>query len=157
MRIGGEWYHIDVTSGVVTNSENNYIRYDYFCVTDEMCKRTHTVYEQPYSYPEAAADKYNYYVYNNLVANTVDEAVELVKMGVISAAESGSTVIQIACATDEVFEDTVFALFDKSQAKALTIYENAYGKAAKKYNRESIVYNQEKETRVIKLFLDYLD
>ncbi|MBQ8827036.1 MAG: hypothetical protein IJ007_08085 [Oscillospiraceae bacterium] len=157
VRIGGEWYQIDVTSGVVTNSDNNYIRYDYFCVTDEMNSRTHKVYDQPYSYPAAVSDKYNYYVYNNLVANTVDEAVELVNMGILSAAENGSNVIQFACATDEVFEDTVYALFDKSQAKALTIYEKAYAKAAKKYNRESIVYNQEKDTRVIKLFLDYLD
>ncbi|MBQ8781820.1 MAG: hypothetical protein IJZ72_09125 [Oscillospiraceae bacterium] len=157
VQIGGDWYHIDVTAGVVSNTDEPYIRYDYFCVTDEISGRTHVVYDQPYTYPEAKADKYNYYVYNNLVAHTVDEAVELVNMGILSAAESGSHVIQIACATDEVFEDTVYALFDKTQAKALILYENAFSKAAKKYNRESIVYNQEKDTRVIKLFLDYLD
>lgn len=155
VNIGGEWYHVDVTAGVVTNSVTTYIRYDYLCVTDEVSAKTHKVYEQNYSYPAAVSDKYNYYVYNNLVADSVEKAFDLVRNGIVSAASKGERVIQFSCSDDEVFDKVVFELFDKSRAAALTIYEEAYPNAAMKYNRESIIYNQEKSTRVIKLFLEY--
>ncbi|MBQ2824250.1 MAG: hypothetical protein IJF18_06710 [Oscillospiraceae bacterium] len=156
VNIGGEWYHVDVTAGVVTNSVTTYIRYDYFCVTDEVSAKTHKVYDQSYSYPAASSNKYNYYVYNNLVADSVEKAFELIRNGIISAASKGECVIQFSCSDDDVFDKIVFELFDKSRATALTIYEDAYADAAQKYNRESIIFNQEKSTRVIKLFLEYL-
>lgn len=157
VKLDGEWYHVDATAGYVKNPVVPYIRYDYFCTNDEIIAKSRTVYEQSYSYPKAESMKYNYYVHNNLVADSVESAEKLLMDGIVSAAEKGEGVIQIACSDDKVFEEVVYYLFDKSQANALNIYDKAYDLAAKKYNRESIIYNQEKETRVIKLFLEYLD
>lgn len=157
VKLDGEWYHVDATAGYVKNPVVPYIRYDYLCTSDEIVLRSRTVYEQSYSYPKAESMKYNYYVYNNLVADSVESAEKLLMDGIVAATEKGEGVIQIACSDDKVFEDVVYYLFDKSQANALNIYDKAYSNAAKKYNRESIIYNQEKNTRVIKLFLEYLD
>ena len=157
VKLDGEWYHIDATAGYVKNPVVPYVRYDYFCTNDEIISKSRTVYEKSYTYPKAVSMKYNYYVYNELVADSVESAEKLLMDGIIAAAEKGDGVIQIACSDDEVFDEVVYYFFDKSQAKALDIYDKAYSKAAKKYNRESIIYNQEKETRVIKLFLEYLD
>ena len=75
----------------------------------------------------------------------------------ISSDVSKGNCIQIYCSSDEAFETTVYNLFDRSQAQALAVLEEAYADAANKYNRESITYNQDSSTRVIKLFLEYLD
>lgn len=157
VKLDGEWYHVDATAGYVKNPVVPYIRYDYFCVTDALIANSRTVYEQSYSYPVASADKYNYYVYNNLVADSTESVEKLLLEGIAAATANGDGVIQIACSDDTVFDEVVYWLFDKSQANALDIYDKAYSSAEKKYNCESIVYNQEKATRVIKLFLEYLD
>lgn len=157
IKLGGEWYHIDVTAGYVKNAVTPYIRYDYFCVDDSCIKKSRTVYDQSYSYPAATANKYNYYTYNNLCVDSWESAKELLVNKIIEASSKGETTIQFRCANDEVFEKTVYNLFDKSQAQALTILENVYDSCERKYNRESVTYNQDKSTGVIKIFLSYLD
>lgn len=157
IKLGGEWYHVDVTAGYVKNAVTPYIRYDYFCVDDECIKKSRTVYEQSYSYPAAAANKYNYYTYNNLCVDSWESAKELLVNQIIEASSKGETTIQFRCANDEVFDKTVYNLFDRSQAQALTILENVYDSCERKYNRESVTYNQDKSTGVVKIFLSYLD
>ncbi len=156
VKIEGEWYHIDVTSGYVDNSAVKYIRYDYFCVDDAKIRRAHSIYEQSYDYPTASALKYNYYVYNGLVADSYEKAYEMLVEELVSAASKGENIIQIQCADDETFSNAVYELFSPN-AKALNIYDDAYDRAERKYNRESIVYNQDSTTGVIKLFIEYLD
>jgi transglutaminase/protease-like cytokinesis protein 3 len=157
VKLDDDWYHLDPTAGNVDNSTTPYVRYDYFCCSDEFMKNSHVAYDQEYSYPKASADKYNYFVYNSLVADSVESAEKLISEKILEAASKGEKVIQFSCSTDEVFDEVVYYLFDKSKMNALTIYENNYDEAERKYNYESIVYNQNKETRVIKLFIDYLD
>ncbi|MBQ7981315.1 MAG: hypothetical protein IJ305_06895, partial [Oscillospiraceae bacterium] len=36
VKIDGQWYNIDITYAVTESELGNYVRYDYFCVTDEM-------------------------------------------------------------------------------------------------------------------------
>ena len=155
VKIGGEWYHIDVTSGFVKNAATPYIRYDYFCVDDETISKTRTVYEQEYSYPAATAKKYDYYNYYGLSADSMENARKLLEECVINATSKGETTIQFRCTSDEVFDEVVNKFFNQSEA--LTILDNVYSKCKNKYNRESIVYNQDRSTRVIKFFLSYLD
>lgn len=157
VKLGNEWYHIDPTAGYVGNPDNKYIRYDYFCVTDEVINKTRKVYEQNFTYPKATATKYNYFVHNGLVAESFEDAERLIENCIIEASKTKRRDIQIACSDDEVFEAVRYKLFDQSQAYALVIYENAYDKCKNKYNRTSITYNSDQATRVIKLFVDYID
>lgn len=157
VKLGSEWYHIDPTSGYVGNPNNKYIRYDYFCVSDEVINKTRKVYEQNFTYPKATATKYNYFVYNGLVAVDFNDAERIIEEQIIAASKTKRRDVQIACADDETFENVRYKLFDQTQAYALVIYENAYEKCENKYNRMSITYNSDKATRVIKLFIDYID
>lgn len=157
VKLGNEWYHIDPTAGYVGNPDNKYIRYDFFCVNDEVISKTRKVYDQSFSYPKATATKYNYFVHNGLVASSFEDAERLIEDCIIKASKTKRRDVQIACADDETFENVVYRLFDQSQAYALDIYENAYDKCTNKYNRTSITYNSDKDTRVIKLFIDYIE
>lgn len=155
VKINGEWYHIDVTSGNAMNTDYPYIRYDYFCVTDDVINKYHKVYDQPFDFPKANSDKYGYYAYNGLVAEDVQSAANLIADEIIKASETRLPAIQFVCKDDKAYEDIVYYLFDSSQRHALDIYENTFDSAKNKYNVESIQYNSDPKTRVIKLFLQY--
>ena len=155
VKIDGNWYHVDVTSGNATNTEFPYIRYDYFCVTDDIINKYHVLYDQPFDYPKASSEKYNYFVYNNLVARDVPDAAALIAEEIIKASAAKIPAVQFACADDKTFEDVIYYLFDPDQRHAIDIYENTYDSAETKYNLNSIQYHSDPKTRVIKLFLQY--
>ncbi|MGN1304917.1 MAG: transglutaminase domain-containing protein [Oscillospiraceae bacterium] len=157
VKIDGEWYHIDVTSGNAMNTDFPYIRYDYFCVTDDIINKYHVVYDQPFDYPKAASEKYNYFIYNNLVASDVPDAAALISEEIIKASQNHIPAIQFVCADDKTYEDVIFYLFDPDQRHAIDIYENTYDSAETKYKMDSIQYHSDPKTRVIKLFLQYID
>ena len=154
VKLGGQWYHIDVTAGYVQNAVVPYVRYDYFCVDDSVINKNRTIYKQDYTYPKASAQNYNYFVYNNLQVNSWDSAEELIYNEIIRAAAEKRSDIQIRC-TEDSFNDIAYMLFDKSSAKALDILDNAYNEVQNKYKVDSITYNRDPNTRVIKIFLVY--
>lgn len=156
VKIEGNWYNVDVTSGSAMNTEFPYIRYDYFCVTDDIINKYHVLYDQPFSYPKATSDKYNYFVYNNLVAGDVPEAAALIADEIIKASKAKIPAVQFACADDKTFEDVIYYLFDPEQRHAIDIYENTYDSAENKYKIDSIQYHSDPKTRVIKLFLQFV-
>lgn len=156
VRIDGNWYHVDVTSGNAMNTDFPYIRYDYFCVTDDIINQYHVLYDQPFSYPKADSEKYNYYVYNDLVASDVPEAAALIADEIIKASQAMIPAVQFSCKDDKTFEEVIYYLFDPSQRHAIDIYENTYDSAECKYNVNSIQYHSDPKTRVIKLFLQYI-
>ncbi|MGN0601027.1 MAG: transglutaminase domain-containing protein [Oscillospiraceae bacterium] len=157
VKIDGEWYHIDVTSGNAMNTDFPYIRYDYFCVTDDIINKYHVVYDQPFDYPKATSEKYNYFIYNNLVASDVPEAAALIADEIIKASKNRTPAVQFVCADDKTYEDVIFYLFDPDQRHAIDIYENTYDSAETKYKMDSIQYHSDPKTRVIKLFLQYIE
>lgn len=156
VKIDGNWYHVDVTSGNAMNTDFPYIRYDYFCVTDDIINKYHVLYDQPFSYPKADSEKYNYYVYNDLVASDVPEAAALIAEEIIKASQAQIPAVQFSCKDDQTFEEVIYYLFDPSQRHAIDIYENTYDSAECKYNVNSIQYHSDPKTRVIKLFLQYI-
>ncbi len=156
VKLGGSWYHIDVTSGYVSNDDaTSYIRYDYFCVTDSDIDQKHDIYDQDYSYPTADSLKYNYFEYNNLIADSWEETISLLTDQIIKTANKGERAIQIKCADDATFDTASHKLFDRSEAYALTILENAYDRCSNKYLTDIITYNCDEKNRIIKIFLVY--
>ncbi len=75
--IGGDWYNVDVTFDDPSNVPANVIYYDYFNVADSLLQADHIWIQS--KYPAATASKYNYFVYNGLVANNYSQFTELVK------------------------------------------------------------------------------
>lgn len=157
VKIDGEWYNIDITYAVTESALGNYVRYDYFCVTDEMLADTRSVYEQIYTYPKATAEECNYYVKNGLVADSWEDAKVMLINQIAEVSKGDSFVIQVKCSSKKTYDDVVFRLFDASEKQALKIFEEGLPTAAKKYDADTVNYSQDSTSMVVKLFLDYTD
>lgn len=156
VKIGGEWYHIDVTYAVTDSNLGKYVRYDYFCVGDDVVA-ARDIYEQDYQYPKATAERCNYYVKNGLMADSWNEAETMLTNRIIEAAKNKELVAQIRCSSRELYFEAIYNLFDRTQAKAITIMEKANEKSDNKLKCDNISYSHDGNTYVIKLFLEYED
>ena len=154
-KIDGKWYNVDVTYAVSNSTEGNYVRYDYFCVPDEMLSESRTVYEQSYKYPEAVSDDCNYFVKNGLFAESWAEARIILRDQLIECSENKTSPVQVKCSDKKVYEEAVFNLFDNSSKQALDIYEEAYDSAVNKYNSSVVNFSYDATSLVIKLFPEY--
>ena len=157
VKIDGKWYNIDVTYAVTDSSVGSYVRYDYFCVTDEMLENSRTVYEQIYTYPEAVSDECDYYVKNGLVADSWDDVRAMLINQIGEQSKNKEMVIQVKCSSKELYDDASYKLFDSSQKQAIKIFEEALSSAANKYDCTAVNYSQDATSLVIKLFLKYTD
>ncbi|MBP1549422.1 MAG: hypothetical protein J6A05_05400 [Oscillospiraceae bacterium] len=157
VKIDGQWYNIDITYAVTESELGNYVRYDYFCVTDEMLASTRSIYEQIYTYPKATATDCDYYVKNGLMADSWEDAKAMLTNQIADVTKEGSFVVQVKCSSKETYDDVIYRLFDASQKQALRIFEEALPTAAKKYNADTVNYSQDNTSMVVKLFLDYTE
>ncbi len=157
VKIDGQWYNIDVTYAVTESELGSYVRYDYFCVTDEMLAGTRSVYEQIYTYPEATSQDCDYYVKNGLIADSWEDAKAMFGNQIAEVSKGDSFVIQVKCSSKETYDDVIYRLFDTSQKQALRIFEDNLDRAARKYKTDAVNYSQDSTSMVVKLFLDYTE
>lgn len=156
VKIGGEWYHIDVTYSVTSSNLGKYVRYDYFCVSDDVVS-SRNIYDQDYQYPKAAAETCNYYVKNGLMADSWNEAEKMLTNRIFEAAQNKELVAQIRCSSRELYFEAIYNLFDRTQAKAITLMTEANERSDNKFKCDNISYSHDSNTYVIKLFLEYED
>lgn len=157
VKIDGQWYNIDITYAVTDSEVGSYVRYDYFCVTDEMLSESRSVYEQIYVYPEATSEDCNYYVKNGLIADSWEDAKAMLMNQIAEVTKTDEFVIQVKCSSKETYDDVIYRLFNANQKQAIHIFEDALPKASKKYNTSTVNYSQDKTSMVVKLFLDYTE
>ncbi len=104
--LNGNWYNIDTTwDDPISNLGNDYVRYDYFNITDEVCSRDHTAEQSEFmTYPQATSDEENYYVKSGLVAYDINSAYEVFESAAINAVENNDRYVRVKCSTDEVYD-----------------------------------------------------
>lgn len=72
VELDGEYYHIDSTwNDPVSDNGQDVLRYNFFNLNDEEISITHQWDTD--EYPEAKGEKYNYYIYNDLVVNGIKQ------------------------------------------------------------------------------------
>ncbi len=157
VKIDGKWYNIDITYAVSAASDVKYVRYDYFCVPDSMLAESRTVYEQTYTYPEAVSDDCGYFLKNGLIAGSWEEARKILLDGIVKASKTKEPLVQVKCADKEVYQSTVYNLFDSSRKQALDIFDEALPNAENKFDCSVINYNQDSTSMVVKLFIEYTE
>ncbi len=157
VKIDGQWYNIDVTYAVTESELGNYVRYDYFCVTDEMLADSRSIYEQIYTYPKATAEDCNFFVKNGLIADSWEDVRAMLINQITEVTKTDDFVIQVKCSSKELYDEAVNKLFSATEKKAIEIFEEALPTAARKYDCKAVNYSQDKTSRVIKLFLDYTE
>lgn len=158
VEMDGDYYHIDLTWDDPDRDRNpDSVRYDYFGLTDERIRELRQVDDYDYEVPAAKGTKYHYYYFNDLVAADIDEARQIISDEVIKAARTGSSTVQFMCSDDKAFEDITSVLFGNSSGNVITVLDSVKDSAVRRYNTESVYHNSNKNTRTVKIFLDYLD
>ncbi|MBR2281235.1 MAG: hypothetical protein IJ863_01280 [Spirochaetales bacterium] len=69
VQINGQWYHVDVTSGIALTKESGIPDYRFLCTTTSDILRTHTI-ENPVPIPECNATDLEFYTYHGLSVET---------------------------------------------------------------------------------------
>ena len=158
VKIGGEWYHIDPTyDNAESASHGRYVRYDYFCLDDDIIYSKRNVYSQTYEYPKADSEICNYYIRNNLVGDDWDSVREILTEQVVKSAEEKKVTAQVRCSDKEVYDDAMDKLFGLSEKQAINVMNDALTMSENKFRTDNISYAYDKDTRIITLYLNYTD
>lgn len=98
VKIEGDWYNVDVTWDDTDRGDE--VSRGYFLCDDEQFLRTHEADENVEPF-ECDEQKYNYYIYNKLYADSMDEAEKIVRRQIAE----GSDEIELRFSDDELCED----------------------------------------------------
>ncbi len=112
--IDGKWYDFDVTwDDPVSDIGENYIRYDYFGISDEQFERTHTADHNKYmNYPAARSDDADYFVVNGLICDDGRNADETMEKAVRLAVSNSENMARIKCTDKDAYRHALSKLFD---------------------------------------------
>ena len=151
--LDGQWYASDITwDDPVFESAENYLRYDYFSVTDEEMARNHIEDENKYILePECTSEALDYYRYYGYYAESADDAEVAFSRAIRDAMANGEEYARIKCADAECFEDTLDwvygdgagnnKLFDMLRKGSEDYPDRGYETAAYSVINNAVTYN----------------
>ena len=142
IRIEDAWYVTDVTwDDPVMDTADNYLRYDYFTMTDEECERNHAVDENRFfNYPECNSTFHDYYIYNGYYAENFDGAFRAFDNAVRDAVINNEDYARIKCSDEECYEQTLNWVYSNgigSDALFTLIEERAEKQGNESYDASS--------------------
>ena len=123
--INRRWYNFDFTwDDPVSAFGSDYVKYDYFGITDDEISRNHTVVKNPFLYyPSATATVDNYFKRNGLYAKSRDDIEEMFISAFVISLEEGTTGASIKCSDEELLEyANELALSRDEQADEQLVY-----------------------------------
>lgn len=154
--IDGEWTNMDLTwDDPVTDAGEDYIRYDYFGITDAECAKDHTADDNKFfSYPEAFSSGANYYRRNGLYAQEGDDISQMMCSSVTEAMTDGSGLARLKCADKEVYSNAEDTLFDENGGIIFDVLRRAYSQAGGDWStsKYAVIKNDDLYTVTIILY-----
>lgn len=100
-----KWYNVDVTwDDPVGNLKDN-MQYDFFMVSDNALKNTHSENNFSFDVPSADDDSKDYFIVNKKYAEDLDSAKNILKKGLVSAAEKNKNCVTFKCSSKSVYEE----------------------------------------------------
>lgn len=154
--IDGEWTNMDLTwDDPVTDAGEDYIRYDYFGITDAECAKDHTADDNKFlSYPEAFSSGANYYRRNGLYAQEDDDISQMMCSSVTEAMTDGSGLARLKCADKEVYSNAEDTLFDENGGIIFDVLRRAYSQAGGDWStsKYAVIKNDDLYTVTIILY-----
>ncbi|MBU5439671.1 hypothetical protein KQI42_16775 [Tissierella sp. MSJ-40] len=139
VEIEGEHYHVDPTwDDPITDDGSNILSYDYFNLSDDQISKTHSWNRE--KYPVCNNDKFNYFVYNDLIINDKKEFDDKLKDVLIRRKKS--------------FEGKI-TNFDKKDFSIEDSIENIVWSNPQKIRLTSYTYYLNKENGSIKFDFKY--
>ncbi len=150
VELSDRWYYVDPTwDDPLTDSkemETVYGTHNYFNVTDEMLRRTHSEYE--FDHPCEDESLFYYRVKNAYLTEETKDAVQFVADLIVAAAEDGNDYIDFKCESDSLCQATVKKLF--TQEKIYRAVNLANLRLRHKFSDQSARYSvDETNNRII--------
>lgn len=142
IQLDGKWYNVDATwDDPVSTLGEDYVRYDYFCITDAELSYSHKVEKNIFGYyPEANDTAYNYFIKNGLYIESFDNADDILIHAFELALNENSRNVSVRCADEELLAQVSSRLLSSDEATGLhRVY--GYLLAAGERTGKEIVYN----------------
>lgn len=114
--LNGCWYHIDVTWDDPKNLfDDDYVRYDYFNVNDDMIKSDHRSISNKYmDYPNSDETKENFFIKQGLyLFNNIDSK-PMIEKTVRNCLLNSEKYIRFRCESDDKYQSVINEMFNKS-------------------------------------------
>ncbi len=116
-KIDGDYYYLDVTwddgSDTIQSVKQNYVGFDYFCITTDELLRTRNIDLSPASMPMCTSVKANYFCHNELVLDSYD--ISKLKTIAQAAVNSGKSSFTFKCKTKAVYDTAIEKLCASGQ------------------------------------------
>lgn len=114
-----KWYNVDVTWDDPVGDLKDNLQYDFFMVSDNDLKNTHSENNFSFDVPEADDDSKNYFAVNKKYAEDLDSGKKMLKKGLISAADKKKSRVSLKCSSEEVYKEIKNYIMDLKKASGL--------------------------------------
>ncbi|MBR6337653.1 MAG: hypothetical protein IKR76_07980 [Ruminococcus sp.] len=130
IQIDGKWYNFDVTwDDPVSAFGADYVRYDYYAVTDEEIEKTHKPERNRFGYyPEAAGVNENFFTKYGLCIGSTKEADEVIINALAKSLTEKQVCASVKCTDKEVYDEVcklVMSSDDKTSEHKVSVYLKA--------------------------------
>lgn len=125
IRIDNKWYGFDLTwDDPVCDFGSDYVRYDYFGITDDEMDRDHITDEKKYmKYPEADSLEADYFIQSGLYCYTDDNRYDFVYNSVIKAMSNGEVYAKMKCADVYTYNSLLSEIFTADEEENAAFFE----------------------------------
>jgi hypothetical protein len=155
VKLGGNWYHIDVTFDEPDESLKakypDFISYQYFLISDDAVQNDRIVWTNLFIPPVSNAVTDNYFVREKKLIEDDASAKDVIENAILEAVNDRKTYVTVKCASTDVYIRTVDRLSEDFES----IYGNIEEKTGVKalYSTALIYGNY----RIICFFIDYTE
>lgn len=118
VKLDGNWYHVDVTRDhppeIISSVYPDAVMYNYFLVSDSDITADRTIDSSIVTPPRATGSVMNYFYHEGMYADSYTAALNCIESGCVNAVESGGHSFMIKLAYDELYEQVLDGLSDRS-------------------------------------------
>lgn len=109
VKLDGKWYNTDLTwDDPIFHGAEDYIRYDFFAVTDEINDKNHIADDNRFfTLPECDSSDDDYFVHNGYYIEDTDGICEAMRRSVLDTMSQGGDYARVKCADGACFEACV--------------------------------------------------
>lgn len=158
VKLDGKWYNTDLTwDDPIFTSADNYVRYDFFAITDELSDKNHTADENKYfTLPSCDSTDDDYFVHNGYhIEYTTDIYTAMEKAVLDTMAEDGD-LARVRCADAVTFDECVDRAFadgtgSEEVFEILKEGADAYPEGNYSYTGYSVINNANTGTVTLRL------
>jgi len=122
VRLDGDWYHVDVTWDDVSINLENFISYQFFLADDQTVRENRTIDRTIYIPPKAEGKKLNFFVHENLIAETAADYPEVLKHSIIRSVENDENYAMIKLGSPQEYVYFINELNARGDGVAEAIY-----------------------------------